>query len=650
MTSKAGTMNFFEHQDNARRKTSVLVFYYILAVILIMATVYLAFAVTFIGFQAKTGGTIDYSKLWHAELFVWVLGGTFLVVAMGSLYKIGQLAQGGKSIAEMMGGRLINSTTRNPDERKVLNVVEEMAIASGMPVPPVYIMENERGINAFAAGFSHDDAVVAVTRGCVEQLSRDELQGVIAHEFSHIFNGDMRLNIRLMGILHGILVIAMLGYWIMRLNMYSSGRSREKGGTIAIVFLGFLLMIIGYIGVFFGKLIKSAVSRQREFLADASAVQFTRNPNGISGALKKIGGFSAGSRLKTTHAEEASHFFFSNGLRNSLFGMMSTHPPLTERIQRIDPSFQGDFKSGGGAAGAPAAAGAAGFAGGGEEKCFVIDPDAVVDSIGAPQPEHIDYAASIIASIPTHIAETAREPYGARAVIYCLLLNTDETPRKYQLERLERHADTAVHRETLKIMSGVEKVPDEARLALVDIALNSLKQLSRSQYLDFKANLDHLIKADEQIDLFEYTLLKIIERRLRPIFENARPPVIQYYDIAGVQSAAVQLLSCIAHWGADNETDAKKAFKKGINILKLSSPASLLPKQECGLQTVDDALAKLLQSSPGIQERMLRACAACVGADGKVTLEEAELLRAVSDSLGCPIPPFLPSQEFKKAA
>src|SRR6185503_5521388 len=269
---------------------------------------------------------------------------------VGSLYKIAALRSGGQAVGRLLGGRPLQPNTRDFKERRLLNVVEEMALASGLAVPTVYVLDQEKGINAFAAGFGPGDTVIGVTRGCLDLLSRDELQGVIGHEFSHALNGDMRLNLRLMGLLHGILVIAMIGYWILRTSggsssSSSSGSSSKKSSGNQLAFLGLAFMVIGGIGVFFGRLIKSAVSRQREFLGDAAAVQFTRNPSSIAGALKKIGGLAAGSRIVNSHAEEASHLFFGNGMGKGfsvkLDDMLATHPPLADRIKRIEPDFDG---------------------------------------------------------------------------------------------------------------------------------------------------------------------------------------------------------------------------------------------------------------------------------------------------------------------
>lgn len=640
--ASVGTMDFFEHQDVARKKTSLLIFYYVLAVILIAAAVYLAFAATFIGVKAKTGAEFSPDQLWNLELFGWVVGGTLLIVLVGSTYKISQLSAGGEAVAQMLGGRPINPNTRDADERKVLNVVEEMAIASGTPVPPVFMLEHEDGINAFAAGFSPSDAVIGVTRGCVRQLSRDELQGVIAHEFSHVLNGDMRLNIRLIGVLNGILIIGLIGYWVFRTSLYSrsSRSSNEKGNKLPIVLLGLIVMIIGYVGVFFGKLIKSAVSRQREYLADASAVQFTRNPAGISGALKRIAGYNTGSRLRTPKAEEASHMFFSNGLASSFMNLMATHPPLDERIRRLDPYFDmelGEAK-GVGAAGV-AAAGAAGFAGGAPQQ-FTAVPDEVVSSVGNPMPEHLSYASDLLSALPDELRAAAYEPFGARAVMYGLLLNAETDARKIQLEHLQQHADPAVYNETIRLAAMIHEIGRQAYLPLTDLAIATLKKLSPAQYGAFCRNIDHLVKADKQIDLFEFTLQRMIIRHLDPTFTKTKPPAVKYHDLAPISSECAALLSCLAYWGAEGDADARSAFENGARALGLGSlPMDAL--DACGLGTVDGALSALAAAVPGVKKMILKGCVACVASDGKVTIEEAELLRAVADSLDCPIPPFI---------
>ena len=322
-------MNFFEHQDQARQNTKQLMGLFGLAIAGMILSIYAVVVLTLL--NDSVGGW------WQPEVLFVVSLGTLAVVGSGSGYKILQLRQGGKAVAQSLGGRLVDLQTRDANEQALLNVVEEIAIASGTPIPAVYLLQHEPGINAFAAGYTPNDAVIGVTRGCLEKLDRDELQGVIAHEFSHILNGDMRLNIQLIGVLQGILLIYIIGRVLLRSAGSSRGRSgRGKGNGV--VFIGLALMAIGGIGLLCGRLIKSAVSRQREFLADSSAVQFTRNPSGISSALKKLGGYIEGSRIDSPKAEEASHLFFGNALNPSDFlnGLFATHPPLGERIQRLD--------------------------------------------------------------------------------------------------------------------------------------------------------------------------------------------------------------------------------------------------------------------------------------------------------------------------
>jgi len=608
-------MDFFEHQERARRNTSLLVFYYFLAVILIILSVYSAFSFVFIGLRAKGGQEIEFARLWNAELFLWVVGITVVVVASGTLFKISQLAGGGETVAGMLGGRVLHRDTTDPDERKALNVVEEMAIASGISVPPVFLLEREEGINAFAAGFHPGDAVIGVTRGCLRNLSRDELQGVIAHEFSHIFNGDMRLNIHLVGILNGILVIALIGYGILRTTAGTRvrSRSRDSRGGAPILLLGFLLMVIGYVGVFFGKLIRSAVSRQREFLADASAVQFTRNPAGIAGALSTIAGYSTGSRLSTPKAQETSHFFFSNGVANSLLALMATHPPLKERIKRIDASFLKDA----GEANRPSAvpAGTRPARTRAETMAvsgFAANADEVVARVGAPQPGHLVYASKLIGDLPHSMAEAAREPFGARAVMYSLLLNREEETRVVQLKQLAEHADSAAYDATLKLVPIALHLDHELRLPLVDLSISSLKELSGPQYEAFKANVAALVRADNEIDLFEFAIQRMLLRHLERVFHGVRPASVKHTSINAVGPACGQLLSCLAYWGADTGDMARDAFTQAVARLKTGT-LEMSPVDSCGLNMVDEALDLLNRASPAVKRRIVEACTVCVG-------------------------------------
>jgi Zn-dependent protease with chaperone function len=656
-------MDFFEHQERARHKTTLLVVYFVVAVALIVVAVYLAVAAVLFYGQDRPSYSRD--SLWFPDVFAAVSLGTLAVVAVGSLFKIAQLSGGGEVVARSLGGRRVSPATRDLGERILLNVVEEMAIASGTPVPPVFLLEKEPGINAFAAGTTPQNAVIGITRGSVDTLSRDELQGVIAHEFSHILNGDMRLNIRLIGILNGILLISTIGYILMRMSNTSSNlsSSNSKKGGNPLPFLGMLLYSIGYIGVFFGHLIKSAVSRQREFLADASAVQFTRVPDGIAGALRKIGGLVQGSKIVSSDAEEASHMFFGNGLTAPFFDLLATHPPLDERIRRIDPKFDGKFprvvpvehspeelvdphrlarlraasegvQSSAASVHARAALGAQGLA---------LAPAAAVEQVGEPRQTHLEYAGALVESLPPELVRDVRDPLGAVATIYALLLDDDEPEvRNDQVQYLRTKADPRAYQETVRVAPFAAGVPAEAKLPLVSMVLPALKGLSPRQLAAFREDVVYLIRADKRVSLFEYAVQRLVLKRLLPRLEHQQPPRVVYRTFVLLESALGGLLSTLAHSGTRDEAQSRRAFDLAAKLLPAGQVRiELLPRTESGLKTIDAALDQLAAATPAIKKLVLQACAECIGADEQVTIEEGELLRVISDALDCPMPPIL---------
>jgi Zn-dependent protease with chaperone function len=642
---------FFEHQEKARRNTSRLVFLFGLATVAIAASLY-GIAGVATGFRGTDPATqkMVFEIVWLDPVLMLQVGVLTLVVVGGaSLYRTHQLAGGGRVVAEALGGRLLHADSSAPLERKILNVVEEMAIASGTPSPPVYLLEHEAGINAFAAGFSPSDAVVGITRGCAEQLSRDELQGVVAHEFSHILNGDMRLNIRLMGVLYGILVIGMIGYFLLRSSFWAGAASRRNSkdnSAMAMAAIGFGLVIVGFLGTFFGNLIKASVSRQREFLADASAVQFTRNPDGIAGALKKIGGFEAGSHIESPAAPESSHLFFGQALSSGLNSLFATHPPLAERIKVLDPSWEG--ASGQGAVGPGAAAGvggapshhaAAGFAGGGAD----APAASAVEQMGSVTVAHLAYAAQLLGEIPPAVKEAAHDSFGARAVVYALLMDADSEARKLQLAVLDEKGEGGVPELTRKLMPEVERLGRGHRLPLIDLALPALRELSASQYERFQGVVHNLVLADQRIDLFEWTLQRILLTHLTPTFEGVQRPRKRLRGKKQVRRVLEVILSTLVRAGTLSES-AMQQVVAGAGRDLGEDELQLLPPDEVGLAQLDEALSLAASLVPGAKERVLRACAQVIAADRKVAESEAELFRAVADSLGCPVPPLLPGQ------
>ena len=539
-----------------------------------------------------------------------------------------------------------------------MNVVEEMAIAAGMPVPQLFVLDDEDGINAFAAGTTPGNAVVAVTRGALRTLSRDELQGVVGHEFSHILNGDMRLNLRMIGVLNGILLIALIGQGILR----GSGRvrvssSKKDSGGGAIIFLALALLVIGWIGVFFARLIQAAVSRQREYLADAAAVQFTRNPTGLAGALKKIAGFSASSKIEAANASAASHMFFADGLV-SWFNLFATHPPLPERIRLLDPSFDGTLPTVRvDAVGSELAAGEeeinadAGIRYGGlppmlaaaaanvPRRTIPFRPADVLPQVGTALPGHLSQAQEILSALPVELVQAAHDPASVMAVVYGLLLDKGTAVREAQYAVL---AAVGVLPLEIDLLRGQEAqflgLPRAAKLPLAQISLPALRQLAPAEKARFLAATEALVNADGNIDLFEYMLRRMLARRLGGGADAAKKRFAEKQVLLPLLPACQKVLSLLAWVGSNDPAAAQQAFRDGVRELSISPGPELLPLDLCGLAVVDQALRELESASPTLKRRILAACIAGVGSDGVATEAEAELLRAVADSLDCPIP------------
>ena len=642
-------MDFFSAQDSARKKTGWLIFLFGLAVLSLIAVtnLFLMFALNLVGADTLAvpspeipQGTFwthfSWSRFWAVGL---VVG---LVILLGSLFRSWSLGKGGRNVAEMMGGTLVSSDSRDPAKRRLLNIVEEIAIASGTPVPLVYIRENEPGINAFAAGLTTGDAVIAVTRGTLEKLNRSELQGVIAHEFSHILNGDMRLNMRLVGILFGILMIGLIGRFLMRSAAYS-GSSRSSGGGnsgIALLALGAGLAILGWVGTLFGNIIKASVSRQREYLADASAVQFTRDPDGIAGALKKIGGTS-GSLLQNPDAAEFSHTYFSTGVRSFLGSIFATHPPLEERIRRIQPYWDGEYTAIGKKPVAqeqpetrPPGASAAGTVTAATVLAGAID---MINQAGQPSADQAAAGAKILDEIPEGILHSSREPYDARAVIYALLLDRNRAVLDQQLVHLLQNNSKTLVQQTRALMKQVFDLPPRQRLPLIDLAMPALRQLSAKQYERFRNNLDSLIRMDNKITLFEWSLYRIVIHSLDTEFGAQRIRLAQYNRINQLYPECSILLSYLAR--TTPGANPRHAFRAAIQVLD-TTEVKLMPKDRISLESLDQAVDKLARLKPLLKPTLLKACATCIAADEKVTAHEMELVRALSAALDCPLPPL----------
>ena len=611
-------MDFFDKQARASKKTKWLVCYFVLAVAGIILTLQIVLALI-LGLSPT-----------DPELFLMVSVGVIALVALGSIVKTIELSQGGRAVAAMLGGTPVDMNSREPAEQRLINVVEEMSIASGVPVPEIYVLEDQT-INAFAAGHGPGDTAIGVTRGCIDRLTRDELQGVIGHEFSHILHGDMRLNVRLIGILNGILFLALIGGFLIRMGIYSPRSDSSDGRSKAAGFLifmggGLALYLVGWIGVFFGKLIKAAVSRQREFLADASSVQYTRNPEGLAGALAKIAKFS--SRIESPRAEEASHMFFGNGIGDPWMALFATHPPIEERIAEIAPGFDiAAVKENAPAIPPPL------------PKKQTAVGGRLAESLLPGQPR-VAEAAALLAGLPDVARSACRELHGACALVYSLLLSDEETMRDRQMASID--ADDALRAEILAHYKERSGLNSAQRLGLVDISIPTLRHLSREQYTVFRGNVKKLVEADGEINLFEYTLQKILVRHLDLYFTNSTGTAVAYKSLLPILPETGIILSALASVDSGTPEHQDEAFRSGVTELLVKPSAFPLERLEkINLQAFDSALDKIALAAPDVKRTILTACGAVVMHDGEVNDEEVEFLRAISDTLDCPVPPFV---------
>ena len=628
--------DFFAKQEDARRQSGRLLVFFGLAVVGVALAVYSATSLATMLHAAP-----ERLPFWRPQLFLGTTSATFLLIAACSFWKISELREGGAGIAAALGARLVSPRTDDPRERILRNVVEEMSIASGVPVPDVYLLERERGINAFAAGYGTDDAVICVTRGTLELLTRDELQGVVAHEFSHILNGDVLLNIRLLGWLNGILVVSQAGEIMLR------GMRGSRGRNVGMIALAAVtLYVIGYVGYFFGQLIKSAVSRQREYLGDASAVQFTRNPGGLAGALKKIGGLAHGSRLDHPRAAEISHMFFGNGLTESWLHALDSHPPLPDRIRRLDPRFDGLFPI---VEPVPLPAVEAPAVTARRQprpatSSSVLSGAAVMallESVGDPLREHLHVARRLLSNLSPELLAATRDPHQATLLIYALLLDHDPTVRERQKQMVPPSAgDAGARLDRLAYLMG--NVAREVRLPLLDLALPALRSLSPDQYRQLQSTVEALTTADGKINIFEFTLRYLLLRHLAPRFAPRPFPPVGIYGIRGVQQECSCILTAMARVGHRDEAAAQEAFARAVPVLyEQKSAYAFMPATECGMAALEKAFQKLEGASLQIKRRLLAACLQCLLHDGVVKGEEVELFRAVADAIGCPVPPSL---------
>ena len=629
-------MNFFEHQERARRQTRWLVAAFIVAtvVFVLLIDLVLLAAMGEFGELARGGFSLRAVAAPLAGTSAIVAG----VILLASLYRTMTLRSGGAAVAAEVGGVRVDADTSDPLRQRLRNVVEEMALASGVPVPDVYVLERESGINAFAAGYTTADAAIAVTRGALEKLDRDQLQGVIAHEFSHILNGDMRLNIRMIGVLFGILVISVIGRRMLAMR-HRGFRSRDdnRGGIVAI---GLAITLIGYAGLFMARWIKAAVSREREFLADASAVQFTRNPDGIAGALKRI---AVDSRhgLLDVDAEEVNHMLFEEGTVSRLF---ATHPPLLERIRRIDPTFTEAqlarvaarmsrqqqmaqaMRESRETAATPKTEGQG------------VDARHWVDSIGNPTEQQLLWASLLSASLSPSLQAAAHSVEWAPEVLLALLLDRNQTLRDEQLLLVARTLGTESEQQLRYIWQDLRQLAPEQKLPLVEMTFPALKRRPLEDLRQLQRLIGELIEIDHHVDVFEYAVARMLAVMIDDLLD---PPSASYHRVRrlpSVASEAAALIAVLARLGHDDEALAKKAAAAGLAALGLKEDAAASAMADDWRAVLDQTLKPLDELRLKEKERLVRALMATASTDGRLVREEAELMRVICAALHVPLP------------
>ena len=614
----AATMNFFRAQDEARGRTTKLVVLLVLAILMLTGSLY-AIAVYAKG-ELMERGSLDW---FQPKLFL-ATSGTALVVILGtSWWRISELAKGGAFVAQSLGARPVSPHTKDLAERRYLNIVEEMSLAAGLPMPACFVVDHDTTINAFAAGNNPQDAAVAVTRGALTYLNRDELQGVIAHEFSHIGNGDMKLNLRIIGTIAGLTALSQLGYILMRLMRHADDKDSAKVG-IPLAIGGLVIFLLGLGGVLFARIIQASVSRQREYLADASAVQFTRNPEGLAGALKKIAGLKGGKREASTTELESQHLFFSStgGFMEFIF---SSHPPIGDRIRRLLPTFDGVIPDVD-----PVGISDDSVAGlsGRQSATAIPPPIRAARAHRIPTNLEIQEAVGFQGTLPMELRASAADSIGAMAIVLGLILRQNPELRAQQLQTARGLAGGEVIAEALRLAPWLQALPAGSRLPLLDLSMPALRQLSKAQLALFRLAIQK-VGFDANDGLIVLLVQASMRRYLDDVGRSGPPPLV------GVSVSYALVLSAVVRTSRETAQAQQEAF--GLGVAELARPdlaTTILPESEVDLQKVDEALAVIAVQSVFERRRFVRACGVAMLHDDVAEAAEIEILRAVADTLG----------------
>lgn len=627
-------MNFYKAQDIAKRKTRylILLFSVVLFLLIVFSSVVLIFIFAFSTSQASFSSVLsslfsdEYRPIFYAAS-VFIIGGALL----SSFSKNKQLSKGGSVIAASMGGIKLAFNTKSLNERKLLNVVEEMAIASGMPVPDVFILKSEKGINAFAAGNEPSDAAIGVTQGCIEKLTRQQLQGVIGHEFSHILNGDMRLNSHIILFTHGVGFIGDLG----RILVHSR-RVSVKGNRVGVKLAGGVLLILGWLGSVSGRIIQAGVSRQREFLADASSVQFTRDPSAIAGALKVIGGEKASSIIKNKIAKEIAHMFFGEGFKNPFSLLFNTHPPIEKRILSVEPEWDGEFLesvlnenlSYSFTTGTPV-----------KQSTMIVLPMAL--QILSRAGVNVDKLTVSNQDKLNQLILKTREPFDAMILVIAVLIYKEQISTAFlknlslNFEKLKTEKLLEMVNQQVTLLSNVGL---SNYLPLIELAMPSLKMLSLNQYLPLKSLLKSIMAKDGKETVFEKSIYQLVIHYLDKHFGLLESARVRYYFANQIAAEVQVVLSVVLYFGSEKLENKKYLFEKSLTDLGILRGSLKLIEAASAEKRFDEAMDKLAYCSKSLKLKLVETFAFCVEHDAEVNQVEMELVFALAITLETPLP------------
>lgn len=597
-------MNYFEYQDRARRRSYLIIGYYLSALVFFIAAI--AGLASFIIHIFSADGFVLQENI---QLLLIIATAALSNILLGTALRYVQLQKIGPAIVTLLGARAIHRKTEEPQYRELLNVVDEIAIAAGTPVPDVYVLPDELAINAFTAGISVNNAVITVTQGAIEQLERDELMALVAHEFSHILHGDLRVNFRLITFLNGFLNVHTLGVGLLRYQVTDKlpflVRKLLNFTTTA---LGIILILIGYAGVWLSRALRSSISRQRELNADQTSVNFTQNPNALIALLHKIKNNS--SYIRDPHAEEFSHMFFAPPKS----GLLPTHPRIDTRIENIKQL--------------PAAT---------KSKNQGHNLESFIDSIGQPSLDHLHYAMKLRHQLEKQLDKYCVYDNGMYLLACSMVLSYDPVHYETQMRSLVENGNPKLAEDLQSIWKSVRKVDARYRMPLLDISLMSLQRMDKQDKAKLMKHLTLLIEADNQVSITEYVISSILESNL----DNRHDANIRYWKLQQVSYEAGFLLAILAYHGHSQKDQATLAYKSGMETLGFEKFQAMDEYHDLQLQQLTQVLSRLKQLIMKERKKLLFACAKVIFHDQQVTLLEAELLRAISDSLDCPMPPII---------